>query len=93
MASTSPATHPLSEPLIELIAGRFRVLAEPMRIKLLDQLLNILAQCVGLAPTPVLRGDELPDHAELMNEQDTGKSQANGHGIAKMPPSRDQAKP
>ena len=38
MPSTSPATHPLSEPLIELIAGRFRVLAEPMRIKLLDQL-------------------------------------------------------
>jgi DNA-binding transcriptional ArsR family regulator len=31
-------THPLSEPLIELIAQRFRVLAEPMRIKLLDQL-------------------------------------------------------
>ena len=38
MASTSPAPHPLSEPLVELIAGRFRVLAEPMRIKLLDQL-------------------------------------------------------
>ena len=30
--------HPLSEQLIELIAQRFRVLAEPMRIKLLDQL-------------------------------------------------------
>ena len=38
MHSTSPIAHPLSEPLIELIAGRFRVLAEPMRIKLLDQL-------------------------------------------------------
>ena len=38
MASTSPAAHPLSEPLVELIAARFRVLAEPMRIKLLDQL-------------------------------------------------------
>jgi DNA-binding transcriptional ArsR family regulator len=38
MASASSVTHPLSEQLIELIAGRFRVLAEPMRIKLLDQL-------------------------------------------------------
>ena len=38
MASTVTVTHPLSEPLIELIAQRFRVLAEPMRIKLLDQL-------------------------------------------------------
>lgn len=30
--------HPLPEPLVELIAQRFRVLAEPMRIKLLDAL-------------------------------------------------------
>ena len=30
--------HPLPDPLVELIADRFRVLGEPMRIKLLDQL-------------------------------------------------------
>lgn len=37
--SANPSTpHPLSEPLIELIAQRFRVLGEPMRIKLLDRL-------------------------------------------------------
>ena len=30
--------HPLPDPLVELIAQRFRVLAEPMRIKLLDHL-------------------------------------------------------
>jgi DNA-binding transcriptional ArsR family regulator len=29
---------PLPEPLVELIAQRFRVLGEPMRIRLLDQL-------------------------------------------------------
>ena len=38
MASATPAPHPLPEPLIELVAQRFRVLGEPMRIKLLDQL-------------------------------------------------------
>jgi DNA-binding transcriptional ArsR family regulator len=38
MADTTSVAHPLSEPLIELITQRFRVLAEPMRIKLLDQL-------------------------------------------------------
>ena len=32
--------HPLPDPLIELIAQRFRVLGEPMRIKLLDRLRN-----------------------------------------------------
>ena len=30
--------HPLPDDLVELIARRFRVLAEPMRIKLLDRL-------------------------------------------------------
>ena len=30
--------HPLPTPLVELIAQRFRVLGEPMRIKLLDRL-------------------------------------------------------
>jgi DNA-binding transcriptional ArsR family regulator len=30
--------HPLPDPLIELIARRFRVIGEPMRIKLLDAL-------------------------------------------------------
>ena len=34
----SPAPHPLPEPLIELVAQRFRVLGEPTRIGLLDQL-------------------------------------------------------
>src|SRR5579863_8729788 len=33
-----PMSHPLPEPLIELVAQRFRVLGEPMRIKLLDRL-------------------------------------------------------
>ncbi len=33
-----PVPHPLPDPLIDLIAYRFRVLAEPMRIKLLDRL-------------------------------------------------------
>jgi DNA-binding transcriptional ArsR family regulator len=38
MSATPSIPHPLPEPLVELIAARFRVLAEPMRIKLLDRL-------------------------------------------------------
>lgn len=34
----APLPHPVPEPLIELVAARFRVLGEPMRIKLLDRL-------------------------------------------------------
>ena len=36
MDSSTP--HPLPDPLVELIAQRFRVLADPMRIKILDRL-------------------------------------------------------
>jgi|1186.fasta_scaffold55141_2 DNA-binding transcriptional ArsR family regulator len=38
MGDLRPVPHPLPEPLIELVAERFRVLGEPMRIKLLDRL-------------------------------------------------------
>jgi DNA-binding transcriptional ArsR family regulator len=38
VSKSSGVPHPLPEPLIELVAQRFRVLGEPMRIKLLDQL-------------------------------------------------------
>ena len=38
MSKPTSVPHPLPEPLIELVAQRFRVLGEPMRIKLLDQL-------------------------------------------------------
>ena len=33
-----PLVHPLPAPLVERIAERFRVLGEPMRIRLLDRL-------------------------------------------------------
>ena len=38
MSKLPRTPHPLPEPLIELVAQRFRVLGEPMRIKLLDRL-------------------------------------------------------
>jgi DNA-binding transcriptional ArsR family regulator len=38
MSESDPIPHPLPEPLVEVIASRFAVLAEPMRIRLLDRL-------------------------------------------------------
>jgi DNA-binding transcriptional ArsR family regulator len=38
MAAPPPIPHPLPQQLVELIAERFRVIGEPMRIRLLDQL-------------------------------------------------------
>ncbi|MGO9976296.1 MAG: ArsR/SmtB family transcription factor [Solirubrobacteraceae bacterium] len=36
--SSLETSHPLPEPLVELVSQRFRVLGEPMRIRLLDRL-------------------------------------------------------
>ena len=38
MPETVPIPHPLPDQLVDLIAQRFRVLGEPMRIRLLDRL-------------------------------------------------------
>ena len=40
MTASTAIPHPLPGPLVELIAQRFRVLGEPMRIRLLDHLRN-----------------------------------------------------
>jgi DNA-binding transcriptional ArsR family regulator len=38
MSTRTDIPHPLPAPLVELIAERFRILGEPMRIRLLDAL-------------------------------------------------------
>jgi DNA-binding transcriptional ArsR family regulator len=51
MAEALP--HPVTPPLAELIAGRFRVLGEPLRLRLLDRLrdgeatVNELGEALG----------------------------------------------
>ena len=53
MTEPAPIPHPLPEALVELIAQRFRVIGEPMRIRLLDALragpltINELAEALG----------------------------------------------
>jgi DNA-binding transcriptional ArsR family regulator len=54
-----PAPRPLTDAAAELIARRFRLLAEPMRVKLLDRLrdgeatVHSLAECLGTTPQNV----------------------------------------
>jgi DNA-binding transcriptional ArsR family regulator len=53
MPAATAVPHPLPQALVELIARRFRVIGEPMRIRLLDELrerpmtVNELAGAVG----------------------------------------------
>ena len=53
MTEPSPIPHPLPAQLVEVIAQRFRVIGEPMRIRLLDALrdgpltINELTEALG----------------------------------------------
>jgi DNA-binding transcriptional ArsR family regulator len=53
VAESLPVPHPLPAPLVELIAQRFRIIGEPMRIRLLDALrdgpltINELSDALG----------------------------------------------
>ena len=53
VTTTAPIPHPLPAALVELIAERFRILGEPMRIRLLDTLrdgpltINELTEALG----------------------------------------------
>ena len=53
MTEPAPVPHPLPEALVELIAQRFRVIGEPVRIRLLDALrdgpltINELTEALG----------------------------------------------
>jgi DNA-binding transcriptional ArsR family regulator len=53
MAESVPIPHPLPDALVELIAQRFRVIGEPLRIRVLDSLrdgpmtINELTEALG----------------------------------------------
>ncbi len=71
-------THPLSDELVELIADRFRTLAEPTRIKLLDRLRDgeasvlDLTEAIGTTPQNVSKHLGLLHQAGLVGRRKHG---------------------
>ena len=70
--------HPLSEPLAELIARRFRVIGEPMRIRLLDRLrdgeatVNELAEALGASQQNVSKHLQVLFEAGIVGRRKQG---------------------
>jgi DNA-binding transcriptional ArsR family regulator len=70
--------HPLSDDLVELIADRFRALAEPTRIKLLDRLRGgeasvlELTELVGTSQQNVSKHLQLLQHAGIVSRRKRG---------------------
>jgi DNA-binding transcriptional ArsR family regulator len=70
--------HPLPDELVELIARRFRVIGEPMRIKLLDRLregeasVNELAAALGASQQNVSKHLTLLAEAGIVGRRKQG---------------------
>lgn len=63
-----PAGHPLPEPLLELVAHRFRVIGEPMRIRLLEQLRHGPATVGALADTLGASQQNVSKHLGVLHQ-------------------------
>ena len=66
MVNKSNVPHPLPAPLVELIAERFRVLAEPMRIRLLDALREAPATVLELQQATGASQQNVSKHLGLL---------------------------
>jgi DNA-binding transcriptional ArsR family regulator len=70
--------HPLPEPLVELIAQRFRVIGEPMRIRILDALrdgpltVNELTLALGGTQQNVSKHVGVLAHAGVVSRERAG---------------------
>jgi DNA-binding transcriptional ArsR family regulator len=78
MPKRSSVPHPLPDPLIDVIAHRFRVLGEPMRIKLLDRLregavsVQELQEATGSSQQNVSKHLAVLAHAGLIGREREG---------------------
>lgn len=80
MLMTEPVAvpHPLPEALVELIAQRFRVIGEPMRIRLLDALrdgpltINELSAALGASQQNVSKHVGVLAHAGIVGREKDG---------------------
>ena len=72
--------HPLPEPLVDAIADRFRVLGEPMRIRILDRLrdgeatIGALAEALGTSQQNVSKHVGVLVRAGLVGRVKDGNS-------------------
>ncbi len=78
MTAPVPIPHPLPDALVELIAQRFRVIGEPMRIRLLDSLregpltINELADVLGASQQNVSKHVGVLAQAGIVSREKDG---------------------
>jgi DNA-binding transcriptional ArsR family regulator len=73
--------HPLSEPLVELIAQRFRVIGEPMRIRLLDHLRDAEAGVQELADAVGASQQNVSKHLGVLHSAGVVQRRRDGNRV------------
>jgi len=63
-----PLPHPLPEPIVELVAQRFRVIGEPMRIRILDRLRDGEATVAELTEHLATSQQNVSKHLGVLHE-------------------------
>jgi DNA-binding transcriptional ArsR family regulator len=63
-----PLPHPLPQPVVELVARRFRVMGEPMRIRILDRLRDGEATVTELTETLATSQQNVSKHLGVLHE-------------------------
>jgi DNA-binding transcriptional ArsR family regulator len=61
-------SHPLPEPVVELVARRFRVIGEPMRIRILDRLRGGEATVAELTDSLGTSQQNMSKHLGVLHE-------------------------
>jgi DNA-binding transcriptional ArsR family regulator len=80
MAAVTTVPRPLPESLVELVAQRFRVLGEPMRIKLLDRLREGEATVSELQQALSASQQNISNHLGILH--DAGMVSRTKHGTS-----------
>lgn len=60
--------HPLPDPVVELVARRFRVIGEPMRIRILDRLRDGEASVLELADALAASQQNVSKHLGVLHD-------------------------
>ena len=74
--------HPLPEPVVELVARRFRVIGEPMRIKILDRLRDGEATVAELTDSLGTSQQNVSKHLGVLHEAGiVGRRKQGNHAL------------
>lgn len=76
-----PLSHPLPEPIVELVAKRFRVIGEPMRIRILERLRDGAASVGELVESVGASQQNVSKHLGVLHDAGVVRRSRDGNRV------------